>query len=229
MVNAKGADNPSSSHDPIKSNKVQIVSLYRACKVIPDRADDLESFFYVIVWIALRCTDNSFVQGALTNMLHAAFDDHYLDPQGAAKGGDRKIVEVQASNPFQVSRLFNVSLRVLIETLATTFAVRYEQTPKATEIAQYKELFEKQGSGVKSLHLSGLADDDAVLSILLAGKYLTRVAALGRSDWMASELTTALQKSGWHEHGSHVQRDLSTSPPSQPMVPKTECSEEPFH
>ncbi|KAF8498372.1 hypothetical protein BU17DRAFT_72339 [Hysterangium stoloniferum] len=189
--------------------------------VIPDRADDLESFFYVIVWIALRCTEHSFVQ---------AFDDHYLDPQGAAKGGDRKKVEVCFSDPFQVSRLFNVSLRELIKTLAKTFAVRYEEAPKATEIAQYKQLFEKEGtSGAKSLHLSGLADDDAVLSTLLAGKYLKRVTALGRSDWMASELTTALQKSGWHEHGGPVQRDLSTPPPSQPMVPKTECSEDPFH
>ncbi|KAF8497626.1 hypothetical protein BU17DRAFT_103228 [Hysterangium stoloniferum] len=182
--------------------RLLVIPINGELPVIPDRADDLESFFYVIVWIAPRCTEHSFVQGALINMLHAAFDDHYLDPKGAAKGGDRKKAEVQTSDPFQVSRLFNVSLRVLIETLATTFA--------------------QGSSGAKSLHLSGLADDDAVLSTLLAGKYLKRVTALGRSDWMASELTTALQKSGWHEHGGHVQRDLSTPPPSQPMSPNSE-------
>ncbi|KAF8493807.1 hypothetical protein BU17DRAFT_103811 [Hysterangium stoloniferum] len=156
----------------------------------PDRADDLESFFYVLVCIALRYTEHRFV-----------------------KGGDKKKPEVPTSDPFQVSRLFNVSLKELIKTLTKTIAVRYEEAPKATEIAQYKQLFEKQGSsGVKPLHLSGLADDDAVLSTLLAGKHLTRVAALGRSDWMASELTTALQKSGWNEHGDCVQRDLSSRP-----------------
>jgi hypothetical protein len=126
------------------------------------------------------------------------------------KGGDRKQAEVQTSNPFQISRLFNLPLRELIERLAITFAVRYEKTPKVTELAQYKEIFEDQGSSdVKSVHLGGLADDDAVLSVLLAGKYLKRLAALKRSDWMESELTMALQKSSWNEHSNHVQRDLS--------------------
>ncbi|KAF8493880.1 hypothetical protein BU17DRAFT_103797 [Hysterangium stoloniferum] len=41
----------------------------------PDRADDLESFFYVLVCIALRYTEHRFVKGALTKMLHAAFDE----------------------------------------------------------------------------------------------------------------------------------------------------------
>ncbi|KAF8516417.1 hypothetical protein BU17DRAFT_50910, partial [Hysterangium stoloniferum] len=90
---------------------------------IPDWADDLESFFYVLVWIALRYTEHGFVKGGLTKMLHAAFDDHYLDPQGAAKGGGRKKVEVCFSDPFEFSRLHNVSLKELIETLATMFAV----------------------------------------------------------------------------------------------------------
>ncbi|KAF8493565.1 hypothetical protein BU17DRAFT_59579, partial [Hysterangium stoloniferum] len=72
---------------------------------IPDRADDLESFFYVLVWIALRYTKHGFFKSALTDMLHAAFDHHYLDPAGAAKGGGRKKAEVQTSDPFEVSRL----------------------------------------------------------------------------------------------------------------------------
>ncbi|KAF8515267.1 hypothetical protein BU17DRAFT_31910, partial [Hysterangium stoloniferum] len=107
---------------------------------IPDWADDLESFFYILVWIALRYAEHEFVKGALIDMLHAGFDHHYLDPHGAVKGGDRKKVEVQASDPFQVSRLFNVSLKELIKTLATTIAVRYEKAPNVAEIAQYKQL-----------------------------------------------------------------------------------------
>ncbi|KAF8520637.1 hypothetical protein BU17DRAFT_88854 [Hysterangium stoloniferum] len=101
----------------------------------PDRADDLESFFYVLVCIAVRYTEHRFVKGVLTKMLHAAFDDHYLDPKGAAKGGGTKKPQVPTSDPFQVSRLFNVSLKELIKTLAKTIAVRYEEAPKATEIA----------------------------------------------------------------------------------------------
>ncbi|KAF8500010.1 hypothetical protein BU17DRAFT_59108 [Hysterangium stoloniferum] len=90
---------------------------------IPDWADDLESFLYDLVWIALRYTEHGFVKGALIDMLHASFDHHYLDPHGAAKGGDRKKVKVKASDPFQVSHLFNVSLKELIKTLAKTIAV----------------------------------------------------------------------------------------------------------
>ncbi|KAF8518562.1 hypothetical protein BU17DRAFT_66398 [Hysterangium stoloniferum] len=193
---------------------------------IPDRADDLESFFYVLVWIALRYTEHGFVKGALIDMLHAGFDHHYLDPQGAAKGGDRKKVEVQAFDPFQVSRLFNVPLKELIKTLAKTIAVRYGEVPNATEIAQYKELFEKQGSSdVKSVALSKPVDNNIILSALRAGEYLDKLSALDRSDWMELELTTALQKSGWNAHSGRVQRDLSTPPPTQPMVPKREYSE----
>ncbi|KAF8509372.1 hypothetical protein BU17DRAFT_99005 [Hysterangium stoloniferum] len=181
---------------------------------IPDRADDLESFFYVLVWIALRYTKHGFFKNALTDMLHAAFDHHYLDPDGAAKGGDRKKVEVCFSDPFQVSRLFNVPLKEMIETLAITFAVRYEKAPKARDIVQYRQLFEREGSSdVKPVALGKPADDDAIFSALLAGKYLKRLATLKRSDWMESELTTALQNSGWSEHGDRVQRDLSTPLP----------------
>ncbi|KAF8521972.1 hypothetical protein BU17DRAFT_87564 [Hysterangium stoloniferum] len=135
-------------------------------------------------------------------MLYAGFDHHYLDPHREAKGGDRKKVEVKASDPFHVSHLFNVSLKELIETLATMFAVRYREVPNATEIAQYKELFENQGSSdVKSVALGKPVDNKIILSALRAGE------------------------SGWNAHSGHVQRDLSTPPPTQPMVPKTEYSE----
>ncbi|KAF8518125.1 hypothetical protein BU17DRAFT_66563 [Hysterangium stoloniferum] len=177
---------------------------------IPDRADDLESFLY----------------GALIDMLHAGFDHHYLDPQGAAKGGGRKKVEVCFSDPFEVSRLFNVPLKELIKTLAKTIVVRYGEVPNATEIAQYKELFEKQGSSdVKSVALGKPVDNKIFFSALHAGEYLHKLSALDHSDWMELELMTALQKSGWNAHSGCVQRDLSTPPPTQPMVPKMEYSE----
>jgi hypothetical protein len=205
---------------------------------VPDRADDLESFFYVLVWIALKYTKHGFLKNALTDMLHTAFDHHYIDPDGAAKGGGRKKVEVCFSDPFQVPCLFNVLLKELIKTLAKTFAVRYEEAPTATKLAQYKQIFEKQGlSDVKSVALGMPADNKIILSALRAGEYMEKLAALKRSDWMESELTTALQKGGWIEHGDRVQRDLSTPPPIQLMAPKTEYAEgdadpisgDPFH
>ncbi|KAF8518124.1 hypothetical protein BU17DRAFT_91224 [Hysterangium stoloniferum] len=159
-------------------------------------------------------------------MLHAGFDHHYLDPQGAVKGGGRKKVKVCFSNPFEVSRLFNVPLKELIKTLAKVIAVRYEEAPTATEIAQYKELFEKQGSSdVKSVALGKSVDNNIIFSALHAGEYLHKLSAFDRSDWMELELTTALQKSGWNAHSGRVQCDLSTPPPTKPMVPKTEYSE----
>ncbi|KAF8503857.1 hypothetical protein BU17DRAFT_101705 [Hysterangium stoloniferum] len=173
--------------------------------VIPDRADDLESFLYILVWIALRYTQHGFVNGVLIDMLHAGFDHHYLGPQGAAKGGGRKKVEVCFSDPFQVSRLFNVSLKELIKTLAKTIA---------------------QGSSdVKSVALGKPVNNNIIFSAVHAGEYLHKLSALDRSDWMELELTTALQKSGWNAHSGRVQHDLSTPPPTQPMVPKTEYSE----
>ncbi|KAF8489216.1 hypothetical protein BU17DRAFT_72758 [Hysterangium stoloniferum] len=135
---------------------------------IPDRADDLESFFYVLVWIALRYTKHGFFKSALTDMLHAAFDHHYLDPAGAAKGG------AASRTPLE---------KLLSEQHIAESPVR---------------------------------------------KYMARQDDLKGYSWMGSELTTALQNSGWNEHGDHVKRDLSTPPPTQPMVPKTEGGADPI-
>jgi hypothetical protein len=199
---------------------------------VPDRADDLEAFFYVLVWIALRYTKHGFLKNALTDMLYAAFDHHYLDPDGAAKGGDRKKVEVCFSDPFQVSRLFNVPLKELIKTLAKTFAVRYEEAPTATELAQYNEILQQQTESRTALER--LLSDEASAIIRIqkklmdeqpVRKYMNRQDNLKRHGWMESELTTVLQKGGLNEHGDRVQRVLSTPPPTQPMVPKTEYTE----
>jgi hypothetical protein len=199
---------------------------------VPDRADDLESFFYVLVWIALRYTKHGFFKNALTDMLHAAFDHHYLDPTGAAKGGGRKRAEVQTSNPFEVSRLFNVPLKELIKTLAKTFAVRYEEAPTAMELAQYNEILQQQTESRTALER--LLSDEASAIIRIqkklmdehpVRKHMNRKDNLKWQGWMESELTMALQKSGWNEHGDHVKRDFSTPPPTQPMAPKTEYTE----
>jgi hypothetical protein len=186
---------------------------------IPDQADDLEYFFYVLVWIALRYTKHDFFKNALIDMLHARFDHHYLDPHGAAKGGDRKKAEVQTSDPFQISRLFNVPLKELIKTLAKTFAVRYEEALTATEMAEYNELLQEQTASRTTLEKS--LSERLVIKHPVR-KYMTRQDNLNRHAWIESELMTALQQSGWNEHGDGVKRDLSTPPPTQPMAPKTE-------
>ncbi|KAF8490689.1 hypothetical protein BU17DRAFT_104127 [Hysterangium stoloniferum] len=178
---------------------------------IPDRADDLESFFYVLVWIALRYTKHGFFKSALTDMLHAAFDHHYLEP---CRSRERRSFS-----------FINVPLRELIKTLAETFAVRYEKPPDEREIAKYNMILQQQAAS--RTPLEKLLSEQLIAESPVR-KYMARQDDLKGYSWMGSELTTALQNSGWNEHGDHVKRDLSTPPPTQPMVPKTEGGADPI-
>jgi len=59
----------------------------------------------------------------------------------------------------------------------------------------------------------------------LVRKYMDRHDNLKRPGWMESELTTALEQSGWDMHGDRVKCDLSTPAPTHCMVAKTEYSQ----
>ncbi|KAG5732696.1 hypothetical protein E4T56_gene16808 [Termitomyces sp. T112] len=62
--------------------------------LIQDRIDDVESFYHVFLWMALRYTAHKLNSAMLTTRLHENFDVMYKDP----KTGERYIGSARSSN-----------------------------------------------------------------------------------------------------------------------------------
>lgn len=57
---------------------------------VPNREDDLESFWHVLFWIALEHCDHQMDPLAVVQLLGPLFDSKYIDRTGQAEGGDHK-------------------------------------------------------------------------------------------------------------------------------------------
>jgi hypothetical protein len=90
--------------------------------------DDLESIFYVILWLVLMYSLNS-----MTPEVRTSFMQQVLDPvQYAGMGGFAKADFLQGHSALQDLELENPNrpeLRTLLLNLATLFSVRYEPEP----------------------------------------------------------------------------------------------------
>jgi hypothetical protein len=88
--------------------------------------DDLESIFYVILWLVLMYSPNS-----MTPEVHTFFMQQVLDPV-QYMGGSAKADFLQGHSALRDLELENPNrpeLRTLLLNLATLFSVRYEPEP----------------------------------------------------------------------------------------------------
>jgi hypothetical protein len=99
--------------------------------------DDLESFFYVIVWLALMYSPNSMSPPALTSFVKSV-----LDPaQYQGTGGNCKAnFLIGRADLLGLSFTRRPLLQPLLKDFATLFAVRYETKPSNDEYDVLAEL-----------------------------------------------------------------------------------------
>jgi len=99
--------------------------------------DDLESFFYVIVWLALMYSPNSMSPPALTSFVKSV-----LDPaQYQGTGGNCKAnFLIGCADLLGLSFTRRPLLQPLLKDFATLFAVRYETKPSNDEYDVLAEL-----------------------------------------------------------------------------------------
>ena len=90
--------------------------------------DDLESMFYVVLWLVLMYSPNSMMAE-----VHTSFMQQVLDPvQYAGMGGSTKADFLQGHSVLRDLKLHNPNrpeLQTLLLNLATLFSVRYEPRP----------------------------------------------------------------------------------------------------
>ena len=92
---------------------------------IPNRDDDLESFWHVLLWVALRRCDHKLPSSNIVASLRNLFDDMYADETGQKKGGGNKRSLLTSQSLFVDMALGSPVLEVILVTVATILAARY--------------------------------------------------------------------------------------------------------
>jgi hypothetical protein len=90
-----------------------------------NREDDLESFCYVLNWMALRHTSHSLNSWTLTSELQRIFDYSFRSEDGRS-GGMAKIAEISSGTSNKFVAFKNQPLARLLRTIRRFVAVRYQ-------------------------------------------------------------------------------------------------------
>ena len=92
------------------------------------REDDLESFYHVLNWMALRYTSHTLDSETLTSELQRIFDYSYRSQNGA-EGGQAKRGALTSGMTNMDAAFKNQGLATLLETIRNLVAVRYRHQP----------------------------------------------------------------------------------------------------
>jgi len=92
---------------------------------IPDRGDDLESFWYVLLWVTLRHCEHKLLFDRIVASLRNLFDNAYIGGTGQRNGGDNKLELLNSQKLIKNMALGSPVLEVILVTVATILAARY--------------------------------------------------------------------------------------------------------
>ena len=90
-----------------------------------EREDDLESFYHVLNWMALRYTSHTMNTEDLVHNLERIFNNSYRSHEGAPRGGWAKRDALLTGLTNRDAGFQNPPLKELLETIRTLVAVRY--------------------------------------------------------------------------------------------------------
>ena len=130
-----------------------------------NREDDLESFYHVVNWMALRYTSHSLVSPMLTIELQQIFDYSYRLPGGTAVGGGAKLNALLSGGTNKRAKFQSLPLAKLLEAIRKLVAVRYNDNPDSeaeqVDIDRYHSLVNRlsQRHEFTSLFTKALTSD----------------------------------------------------------------------
>ncbi len=109
-----------------------------------NREDDLESFYHILNWMALRHTSHSLNSQTLTSELQRIFDYSYRLQGGTAAGGRAKRDALLSGGTNKEAKFQNLLLAKLLETIRKLVAIRYQDEPDSeaeqVDINRYQSL-----------------------------------------------------------------------------------------
>jgi hypothetical protein len=98
--------------------------------------DDLESFFWVLLWVSLRYTRHNQTSEELGYLL-SAFDQVY---QESNRGGQHKHAMLALRRTFEIKFAANKNLNLILQALSDLFDARYREEPSPALIGLYTQL-----------------------------------------------------------------------------------------
>ncbi|KAG7097890.1 hypothetical protein E1B28_005203 [Marasmius oreades] len=114
---------------------------------IHELADDLESFYHVLVWVVLKFTPHPLHKHFLMHLLQTRFDETIPRTGQVPVGGGQKALHFESSYMQNTSQLPQGELRNLIVDLEAVLRIRYAKPTKAeTEALELWEGLYSEGS-----------------------------------------------------------------------------------
>jgi hypothetical protein len=104
--------------------------------------DDLESFFWVLLWVSLRYTRHNQPPEELADLL-SAFDQVYEDSN---RGGQHKLAMLVMRRASQITFAASDHLNLVLQALSDLFNTRYRPEPTPFEMGLYEQLISLVGA-----------------------------------------------------------------------------------
>ena len=185
---------------------------------IPNREDDLESFWHVLLWVALQNCDHQMVPRKIVERLGSLFDYMYIGGTGQMEGGDAKRDSLETRSCIKAMNLRSNILHEILEDTAEPLATRYSSDKDLNDILEVQRMWEKVESENPTL------DEDHRIIELVLRIAQTRKKLLARAhpswmkwrtmqdgaEWMEKIFENALNDPtvDWNTGSGNIQRTL---------------------
>ena len=109
---------------------------------IPNRGDDLESFWHVLLWVTLRHCEHNLPFNGIVASLRDLFDNAYIGGTGQRNGGRYKLELLNSQKLFVAMKLGNRLLHQIFVATATILAARYpESDEKEAQLIKVEKIW----------------------------------------------------------------------------------------
>lgn len=184
---------------------------------IPNRQDDLESFWHVLLWTALKHCDHKLSSNRIQSRLQNLFDSSYTDVvSGQTEGGSNKKGELGSQSVIREMRLGNEVLEGILLDVARVLDTRYPRTSQeemvVTEVEKMWKVIQSENP-----HLPESDLEERLLQIVYRGDKNMRIFSLWQDRriqkdvrWMENIFETALNDStaAWDVGSANIERCL---------------------
>ena len=110
---------------------------------IPNRDDDLESFWHVLLWVALQNCDHQMAPRKIVERLGSLFDYMYIGGTGQMEGGDAKRDSLETRSCVKAMNLRSNILHEIFKNTAKPLATRYSSGEELNDILEVQRMWEK--------------------------------------------------------------------------------------
>ena len=185
---------------------------------IPNRDDDLESFWHVLLWVALQHCDHQMGLMKTVHLLGSLFDCMYVGDTGQMAGGEAKRSSMKSQDCINDMKLRSNILHEILETTAEPLATRYSSDKDLNDILEVQRMWEKVESENPTL------DEDRRIIELVLRIAQTRKTLFTRAhpswmkwrmmqdgaEWMEKIFENALNDTtvDWNTGNANIQRTL---------------------